>query len=366
MPSIDYIVLSWISIAYFSGAFILAVFFLNLYITNRKKFILKWTFTWALFSLAYIFLFYALYIDNMYLFNPYSLIIVSSGYVYLLANADFLKFKISKFLLYLLCFNYLFIFISFFFVDLIAWNILLAYMSNGLFFFISGYYFTKKDGVFYKITGYMTILFAFLITTYPFLGIQTWFMPWGYIIYGMVGLFMGVYLIQTYFVSQKKMLLALQDQLTYLTYHDSLTGIYNRMFLEEEFKKIVEKDMTNIGLLYIDINNFKQINDQYGHRKGDRVLTEFSQILNDMIAEEGYVCRFGGDEFIVILYDSSLKELASIKDTFMLYGENHLIDGLKIEYAIGTAFKKSVSEDIHELIDEAERSMYLLKSQQKN
>ncbi|PKO03347.1 MAG: hypothetical protein CVU43_03335 [Chloroflexi bacterium HGW-Chloroflexi-5] len=91
---------------------------------------------------------------------------------------------------------------------------------------------------------------------------------------------------------------------------DSLTGLFNRRYLEEtlrrEINRAARKKYT-LGVIMLDIDNFKTINDTYGHPTGDMVLCEFSNIISRNIREEDIACRYGGDEFIVVLPDTSLQ-----------------------------------------------------------
>lgn len=85
---------------------------------------------------------------------------------------------------------------------------------------------------------------------------------------------------------------------------DGLTGLYNRLFLmqrlKEELKKAIRYKQP-LSLIFTDIDHFKQINDQYGHSAGDQVLIEFGDLLKKNIREYDLACRFGGEEFVILL-----------------------------------------------------------------
>lgn len=99
---------------------------------------------------------------------------------------------------------------------------------------------------------------------------------------------------------------ALIQNLRNLAEHDSLTGLYNRLYFSEELEKIVSKklrgDNNTIALLYIDLDNFKYINDTMGHLAGDQLLVEVGSILKSNTRESDLLARLGGDEFAVILF----------------------------------------------------------------
>ncbi|RYY76803.1 MAG: EAL domain-containing protein [Gammaproteobacteria bacterium] len=103
-----------------------------------------------------------------------------------------------------------------------------------------------------------------------------------------------------------------QDQLNYLAMHDSLTGLYNRHYFEVSLEKLAdEASHKNIlhGLVYLDLDHFKVVNDTFGHQKGDEVLREMSSLLGQRIREPDILCRLGGDEFAVLLQDVDAQTL---------------------------------------------------------
>ncbi len=95
-----------------------------------------------------------------------------------------------------------------------------------------------------------------------------------------------------------------QEQLKYLAMHDSLTGLYNRHYFEstlEQLSKDVARSKRQHGLVYLDLDHFKVINDTFGHQKGDEVLREMSTMLSRRVRKPDILCRLGGDEFAVLL-----------------------------------------------------------------
>ena len=87
-------------------------------------------------------------------------------------------------------------------------------------------------------------------------------------------------------------------------FRDGLTGLYNRKFLDEHTKKLIpqaKRDEFSVGVLMLDMDHFKAVNDEYGHDIGDKVLKELALILVDTVRESDLVIRYGGEEFIVLL-----------------------------------------------------------------
>jgi diguanylate cyclase (GGDEF)-like protein len=94
-------------------------------------------------------------------------------------------------------------------------------------------------------------------------------------------------------------------------FRDGLTGLYNRKFLDEHTKKLIpqiKRKESNIGVLMLDMDHFKAVNDEYGHDIGDKVLKELARILEETVRESDLVIRYGGEEFIVLLVDVQTEE----------------------------------------------------------
>lgn len=118
-------------------------------------------------------------------------------------------------------------------------------------------------------------------------------------------------------ISGRKMLI---DNLRHLAEHDSLTGLYNRSYFQQELDRVVERARCRNGepcsLLYIDLDNFKYINDTLGHAAGDRLLREIAAILNERARKSDLIARFGGDEFAVLLYCTTATMAVRVAESF--------------------------------------------------
>ncbi len=101
-------------------------------------------------------------------------------------------------------------------------------------------------------------------------------------------------------ISSKILFQALEDS----ALRDGLTGLYNRRFLDEHLKKLIPqatREKMNIGMLMLDMDHFKAVNDEYGHDIGDKVLQEFARVVLENVRDSDMVIRYGGEEFIVLL-----------------------------------------------------------------
>ncbi|OGI10891.1 MAG: hypothetical protein A2Y40_10275 [Candidatus Margulisbacteria bacterium GWF2_35_9] len=165
-----------------------------------------------------------------------------------------------------------------------------------------------------------------------------------------------------YSIERHKLICTLKD----LAVIDELTNLNNRRgfnLLVESQVKLMERNNKQATLLYIDLNKFKAINDQYGHKEGDQVLMMIANLLKSSFRSSDIIARLGGDEFVVFAVDTNNNEPNKIK--------NHLRYNLKklnstsnkpyeINFSIGTASWEQL-KSLDELLQEADNNMYLEK-----
>lgn len=171
---------------------------------------------------------------------------------------------------------------------------------------------------------------------------------------------------------------ALADQLKYLAFHDSLTGLPNRRMFDENMQgatKQVSVNATNIGLLFIDGDNFKEVNDQFGHDMGDRFLKEFATKLEQIVQQEMKIYRFGGDEFIIVIeqlhdyMDGKSEFLESIIQSIQhTFKKGWTIDTVRFSptISIGISIYPHDGPNANELLDNADKALYEAKKLGKN
>jgi len=160
------------------------------------------------------------------------------------------------------------------------------------------------------------------------------------------------------------------------TNHDSLTGLFNRRKLEDLISKSKEKNELSrrtadtkslIKLIYIDVNDFKNINDTLGHREGDRVLTSIAEMLSNIFRSEDMLFRVGGDEFIAVIKmsDTEVPDLLEKRITEKLTELKYTTKKKNMEVSVSFGTATGKLENLHKLIDEADRKMYELKIKSK-
>ncbi|MEH2357356.1 CHASE2 domain-containing protein [Nostoc sp.] len=164
-----------------------------------------------------------------------------------------------------------------------------------------------------------------------------------------------------------------EDHLRYLAYHDPLTGLSNRKFFAEQLYESLHWAQHNnllLGLLFIDLDGFKQVNDTLGHEMGDRLLMTIAERLSNSLRASDTVSRLGGDEFTVILRAIPNVQIAAKVAEKILSSITKpiVLDGCKIQVSasIGISVYPYNSQDSETLIKQADTAMYRAKRLGKN
>lgn len=165
---------------------------------------------------------------------------------------------------------------------------------------------------------------------------------------------------------------ALQKQLEYRANHDQLTELYNRSAVYDKLEAECRGAKTTTCLL-IDIDNFKSVNDNFGHHEGDEVIRQFSSILRDTVAGQGIIGRWGGEEFIVFVIDMPHTKALELAENIRINFHRHVFDFIKGELVSSVSIGLSSAncqcsnpEGIDKLVKEADHNMYLAKANGKN
>lgn len=158
----------------------------------------------------------------------------------------------------------------------------------------------------------------------------------------------------------RSMIEDLEDQkqkLREISYHDILTGLYNRTFLEEEIQRLDTPRQLPISLIMADINGLKLINDTYGHEKGDELLCATATILTNSVRQEDLVARWAGDEFIILLPQTAEEEAGKVYERIKRACNDHR-GPIPVSLGMGLAVKREMEEDIYVVLNKADDRMY--------
>ena len=168
-------------------------------------------------------------------------------------------------------------------------------------------------------------------------------------------------------------IIALQGQLREQANQDLITGIFNRRYLEDTLIREVaraRREKIPLSLVMIDMDNFKVINDLYGHQAGDEILQEVGKMLKVQIRLNDIACRYGGDEFVIVMPGASLDVASRRADTWrlLLTTMELMYKGsqLKPTFSAGVASFPQYGEDPESLMRMADKALYRAKEEGRN
>jgi diguanylate cyclase (GGDEF)-like protein len=148
-----------------------------------------------------------------------------------------------------------------------------------------------------------------------------------------------------------------QDKIKYLSFHDSLTGIFNRAYFEEELKRLDTERQLPLSLIMGDVNSLKLVNDAFGYACGDLLLCKIAKILEDCCRKEDIVARWGGDEFVMLLPKSTYNNTLEIVNRIKKLCKKESTDKLLLSISLGISTKETPAQKICGVLNEAEDKM---------
>lgn len=151
------------------------------------------------------------------------------------------------------------------------------------------------------------------------------------------------------------------DEIIYLSYHDYLTGLYNRRFFEERLKYLDVEENLPLSIAMLDANGLKLTNDAFGHQVGDELLKRIASILKDNCTEDDLIARIGGDEFIILFPKTSYKDACDIISRIYDCAEKAEFNNNIISISIGVKTKEHIETPIEDILLKAEENMYKKK-----
>ena len=152
-----------------------------------------------------------------------------------------------------------------------------------------------------------------------------------------------------------------KEHIEYLSYHDQLTGLYNRHFFEEELKRLDNKRNLPLCLIMSDVNGLKLINDSFGHKAGDLLLEKVGKVLKETCRNSEIIARIGGDEFIILVPNMNDLEAEKLVNRIQKNCKKEKLEPIELSISFGWSTKKELDEDVHEVFNRAEDYMYKKK-----
>jgi len=164
--------------------------------------------------------------------------------------------------------------------------------------------------------------------------------------------------------------MALREKLRNQALRDPLTGLYNRRYMEDclqRFVRLADRENREISLIMVDLDHFKRLNDEHGHSFGDQVLRDAALTLTGSLRETDIVCRFGGEELVVILPDCPLERAADKAELLRLRIEElSNTHGTDISASFGVASVPHTSQSVTDLLQAADQALYKAKQGGRN
>ncbi len=167
----------------------------------------------------------------------------------------------------------------------------------------------------------------------------------------------GVVLVFRDFTEKKEK----QSKIEHLSYHDQLTGLYNRRFFEEELNRLDIARNLPITLVMADLNGLKLTNDAFGHMVGDKLLKKAAEVIIKECRADDIVARIGGDEFILLLSKTDAQEAGKIVQRINQSASNETVDSILLSISFGWETKHESEEKMSTVFKKAEDNMYRRK-----
>ena len=172
----------------------------------------------------------------------------------------------------------------------------------------------------------------------------------------------------------EKELLVAKEKAEALATHDFLTGLPNRVLLEDRVSRAIalaRRNQSRLAMLFLDLNGFKRVNDTFGHGCGDTLLVDVARRLEGSLRESDTVARLGGDEFVVLLpelrivehAEAAAKKVIDAMASTPFDGGGHKLD---VTFSIGIAVFPEHGQDMRELLANADHALGVAKRSGKN
>lgn len=150
---------------------------------------------------------------------------------------------------------------------------------------------------------------------------------------------------------------------------DSTTGLLDRKTFDARLTEnfaAAQSENTPLGLIFVDVDRFKKVNDEQGHQKGDQILAEIARRLSACAKGKAMVYRYGGEELVIVLQNHDLNETVVFAERCRVALEREPMDGLSITASFGVSVFPNIASSCEHLIETADKAMYDAKNRGRN
>ncbi len=348
----------WIILSFVSGSLIIGLVMILLYHYQKIPYLRSWALYWFMLFAAYLNLYMYAQSEQVFLLATYYYIIIISGMVFMHASHRFLSIKVPMWLLI----TDIIIFVSTIAISSSSVSVIVKlYAVFGVFgwyLLASGVFFIWKEGKKAMVTAILIMVLGLINIAYPFTFTNVYIQQFGYTVTSIVGTGVGIGILGMHFMRLYHSEEQLKEHLRYLSYHDDLTPLLNRTYMTEKLSEMDNDNQLPIALILSDLNELKLINDHYGHRAGDDLIRATADILLKHTFRKDMVVRYGGDEFVTIMLQTSEEAVSTYLQSVKNDCQSTLIQERPISLAMGYALKNDSSISLDSLFDQAEIVMY--------
>jgi diguanylate cyclase (GGDEF)-like protein/PAS domain S-box-containing protein len=161
----------------------------------------------------------------------------------------------------------------------------------------------------------------------------------------------------------QEILIKEKNNYQYISYHDHLTGLYNRLYFEDAVHRLSTERQLPLSVIYADLNNLKEVNDQFSHLVGDHLIKEVANILKKSVRSEDIVSRWGGDEFVILLPNTPNDRVKLAVKRIENLCKKSNFEQFSPSLAIGYDTKIEITDNPFDILENAEQKMYLNKNE---
>ena len=149
-----------------------------------------------------------------------------------------------------------------------------------------------------------------------------------------------------------------EQALQYLSFHDHLTGLYNRRYMDGAIERLDKEKDPSVAVIAVDVNGLKLTNDAYGHHKGDELLKTVALILEKAVKKDSIIARISGDEFVILISQTTPEETETIVERIKSLSRRASFDSVIVSLAIGAAMRTAEDKDLWEVLRRSENRMF--------